>query len=73
MTAFENQCKTLKPTLETTENERNMIASKLALSEQQIEKLKIDITKLNEENRSNMKDCYKIFISKLLLFGKWIF
>lgn len=64
LATFKAQCQSLTHHVETAENERKTAISRLNLAEQQIETLKKEIAKLNEEGRANVQQCYRQFISE---------
>lgn len=66
VSTFKEQCQALTNKLENVENDRKLIANKLNMAEQQIEALKLEITKMNEDSKANLNAGFKQFISKLL-------
>lgn len=68
LATFKAQCQSLTHHVETAENERKTALSRLSLAEQQIEMMKKEIAKLNEEGRANVQQCYRQFISEFCSF-----
>lgn len=66
MSVFKEQCQTLTRKLENVENDRKLIADKLNKAEQQIETLKREMVKMNEDSKANLTQGFKQFISELL-------
>ena len=52
--------------LDATQNECSQLTTRLNISNQEIEKLKLELMQNKKNHQNDMKNCYKLIISMIL-------